>query len=65
MINDLLHKIKVILKDMWEDFKNPTAYHPVNNSCCCYTPSYQEKKLQSEPIRINNKVNNLVRNTTS
>lgn len=53
MINQLINKLKELLKDIWEDFKDPVSFKTEYHNCCSSTAFYKEDNLQPELIRIN------------
>lgn len=53
-------KIKDLLKEMWEDFKNPMSHQSGSSSCCSYGSPYSGIGLRPEPIRVKDKANNRI-----
>ncbi|WP_029038474.1 hypothetical protein [Salinimicrobium xinjiangense] len=48
-----LVQLKALLKDIWEDFKNPVSHEHDSSTCCSYGSIYMEKNLRPELLKIN------------
>ena len=44
--------LKELLKEMWEDFKNPPSARFENKTCCSSYPIYLEDNLRPELLRV-------------
>lgn len=47
-MNQLLYKLKELLKEIWKDFNNPVSLKTENKNCCSATAFYQEDDLSPE-----------------
>jgi hypothetical protein len=53
-------KIKNILKEVWEDFKDPMSHHSGSSTCCSYGSPYSGNSLRPEPIGVKDKPHNKI-----
>lgn len=52
MENQLKYNLRKLLKNLWEDFKNPITPNRGISTCCSYSPSYKEEFLKPQPIPV-------------
>ena len=59
MMNHLRDKFKELLKNIWEDFKNPVYHKTESKHCCSATAFHSEEDIRSELIRVIQQQNNI------
>ena len=52
MMNHIAHKLKDLLKVIWEDFRNPVSPVTGNSNCCSSTFFNAKDNLRPEPIKL-------------
>ncbi|MDT0690956.1 hypothetical protein RM549_14255 [Salegentibacter sp. F188] len=58
-MNQLIYRLKKLLKDIREDFKNPVSVKTENKNCCSATALYSEDDLRPRLTRVIQQQNNV------
>ncbi|UJH89649.1 hypothetical protein LZ575_11170 [Antarcticibacterium sp. 1MA-6-2] len=56
-MNQKIYRLKELLKEIWQDFKNTGSLTTGNKYCCSSNFFYPEDQLRPEPIRVNEQHN--------
>lgn len=52
MERGMLHKIKAIFREIWQDFKNPRLDNTAGSNCCGYDLHFDTSYLRPQPVKM-------------